>query len=121
MDELIGQPASKAGCDDVVAENITGLMLGFLRRESPSDIAHALIDRSPGTKASIVSACRGSGLGRLIGSGLMAVGARLVALDPGKGEIQNIARELFRFSQDKIGANHMGEMIAGTPELGQFA
>ena len=33
------------------------------------------------------------------------------------GEIQNIARELFRFGRDKIGADQMGEIIAGTPGL----
>jgi len=37
------------------------------------------------------------------------------------GEIQNVARELFRFGGDKIGAAQMGEIIAGTPGLSQFA
>jgi len=36
-------------------------------------------------------------------------------------EIQNIARELFRFGRDTIGADQMGEIIAGTPGLSQFA
>jgi hypothetical protein len=37
------------------------------------------------------------------------------------GEIRNVARELFRFGRDKIGAEHMGEIIAGTPGLNLFA
>jgi hypothetical protein len=39
----------------------------------------------------------------------------------GLSEIQSIARELFRFGRDKIGADQMGEIIAGTPGLSQFA
>jgi hypothetical protein len=37
------------------------------------------------------------------------------------GEIQNVARELFKFGRDRIGADLMGEIIAGTPGLKQFA
>jgi hypothetical protein len=44
-----------------------------------------------------------------------------MALGLGIGETQNIARELFRLSRDKIGANQMGEIIAGTPGLSRFA
>src|ERR1700751_5422251 len=35
----------------------------------------------------------------------------------GIAEIQSIARELLRFGRDKLGANQMGEIIAGTPGL----
>ncbi len=38
-----------------------------------------------------------------------------------KAGIEDIARELFRFGRDKIGAELMGEIIAGTPGLSQFA
>ena len=61
------------------------------------------------------------GLGRLMGGGLMALGTRLMGLGLGISEIQNVARELFRFGRDKIGADQMGEIIAGTPGLSQFA
>jgi hypothetical protein len=52
---------------------------------------------------------------------LMAVGTRLMALGLSMSEIQNVARELFRFGRDKIGADHMGEIISGTPGLSQLA
>jgi hypothetical protein len=55
------------------------------------------------------------------GSGLMAVATRLMAVRLGMGEIHSIAGELLRVSLDKIGAGRMGEIIAGTPGLGQFA
>jgi hypothetical protein len=119
MDELVDRLAVKVGIDNAVAEKTVGLILGFLRSEGPSDKVQALIDRIPGAEAAIAS--NGSGLARLMGGGLMALGTRLMGLGLGMAEIQNIARELFRFGRDKIGADQMGEIIAGTPGLSQFA
>ena len=121
MDELVGQLAAKAGIDGVVAEKTIGIILAFLRNEGPSDKVQALIDTIPGAEAAIAASNQGGGLSRLMGGGLMAVGTRLMALGLGVGEIQNIARELFRFGRDKIGADQMGEIISGTPGLSQFA
>jgi hypothetical protein len=127
MDELIGQLASKAGIDSVVAEKkivtekAIGIMLGFLRSEGPSDQVQALIDQIPGAEAAIAASNSGGGLARLMGGGVMAAGTRLMSLGLGIGEIQNIARELFRYGRDKIGVDQMGEIVAGTPGLSQFA
>ena len=121
MDELIGQLADEAGIDTAAAEKTVGIILGFLRSEGPSDKVQALIDTIPGAEAVIAASNEGGGLSRLMGGGLMAVGTRLMALGLGIGEIQNIARELFRFGRDKIGADQMGEIISGTPGLSQFA
>ena len=120
MDELIGQLAAKAAIDRSVAEKTVGIILGFLQREGPSDKVQALIDQIPGAEAAI-AASNGGNLARLMGGGLMAVGTRLMGLGLGVVEIQTIARELLRFGRDKIGADQMGEIIAGTPGLSQFA
>jgi hypothetical protein len=120
MDELIGRLANKAGIDGVVAEKTVGIVLGFLRNEGPSDMVQVLIDKIPGAEAAI-AASSSSGLSRSMGSGLMALGTKLMALGLGMNEIQNVARELFRFGRDKIGADQMGEIISGTPGLSQFA
>jgi hypothetical protein len=121
MDELIGQLAAKAGIDDAVAEKNISIVLGFLRKEGPSDKVQALIDKIPGAEAAISAPGNSSGFGNLMGGGLMALGTKLMGLGLGMGEIQNVARELFRFGRDKIGADQMGEIIAGTPGLSQFA
>jgi len=39
----------------------------------------------------------------------------------GMTEIQSIARGLLEFGRGKIGADQMGEIIAGAPGLSQFA
>jgi hypothetical protein len=121
MDELIGRLAAKAGIDSAVAEKTIGIVLGFLRNEGPSDKVQALIDQIPGAEAAIAANTSSGGLARLMGGGLMAVGTRLMALGLSMSEIQSVARELFRFGRDKIGADQMGEIIAGTPGLSQFA
>jgi len=109
MDELIGRLATNARIDSAVAEKTVGIILGFLRNEGPSENVEALIDHIPGAEAAIEASSSGGGLSRLMSLGL------------GVSEIQNIARELFRFGRDKIGADQMGKIIAGTPGLSQFA
>jgi hypothetical protein len=120
MDELIGRLAAKAGIDRSVAEKNMGIILGFLRGEGPSDKVQALIDQIPSRDAAIAAA-NGASLARLMGNGLMAVGTKLMGLRLGMVEIQTVARDLLRFGRDKIGADHMDEIIAGTPGLSQFA
>jgi hypothetical protein len=121
MDELIGRLAVKAGIENAVAEKTIGIILGFLRNEGPSEKVQALIDQIPGAEAAISATSNSGGLGRLMCGGLMALGTRLMGLGLGIGDIKNIARELFRFGRDKIGADQMGEIISGTPGLSQFA
>jgi hypothetical protein len=121
MDELIGRLAIKAGIDDALAEKTIGIMLGFLRSEGPPDKVQALIDNIPGAEAAITASNNGGGLARLMDGGLMAVGTRLMAFGLSITEIQSVARELFRFGRDKIGADQTGEIISGTPGLIQFA
>ena len=92
----------------------------FATRALP-DKVQTLIDSISGAEAAIAASNDGGGLGRLMGGGLMALGTRLMGLGLGIGEIQNIARELLKFGRDKIGADQMGEIVAGTPGLSQFA
>src|SRR3954469_3879625 len=106
MDELSGRLAAQAGIDAVVAEKTIGIILGFLRNEGPSTKVQILIDRIPGAEAAIAAWSDGGGL---MGSGLMALGTKLMGLGLNMGEIQGIARELVRFGRDKIGADHMAE------------
>jgi hypothetical protein len=120
MDELIGQLATKAGIERAVAEKTIGIMLNFLRNEGPAQQVQALIDGIPGAET-VIAASRTGGLSRLMGGGLMAVGTRLMGLGLGISDIRTIARELFRFGRDKIGADQMSAIVAGTPGLSQLA
>lgn len=121
MEELSEQLAVKVGIDKAIAEKTIGIILGFLRNEGPQDQVKALIEHIPGAESAIQSSNTGGGLGGLMGGGLMALGSKLMGLGLGMGEIQSIARELFKFGRDKIGADQMGEIISETPGLSQFA
>lgn len=122
MDELIDRLAAKAGLERTVAEKSVGIILGFLRKEGPADTVQALIDKIPGAEAAIsASGSSGGGIASMLGGGLMALGAKLMGLGLGMGEIKGVARELFKFGRDKIGADKMDEIVAGTPGLSQFA
>jgi hypothetical protein len=120
MDELTARLATKAGIDDAVAERAIGIVLSFLRSEGLSDKVQALIAQIPGAEDAIAASNNG-GLIKLMGGGLMAVGTRLIGHGLGMGEIQNVPRELLGFGRGRIGADQMGEIIAGTPGLSQFA
>jgi len=119
MDELIEQLAAKVGIDKAVAEKTVGIILDFLRTEGPGDTVQELIGKIPGADAVIASS--GGFKGGFLGGGLMALGGKLMGLGLGMGEIQGVARELFRFGRDKIGADKIDAIIAGTPGLSQFA
>jgi hypothetical protein len=67
MDELIGRLAEKVGIGNAVAEKTIGLILDFLRKEGPSDIIQALIDKNPGAEAVIAASGNNGSLGNLIG------------------------------------------------------
>lgn len=121
MDELIARLASKAGLDSAVAENTVGAVLGFLRQEGPFDKVETLIDAIPGAEGAIEASNRSGGLNRLMGGGLMTLGTRLMSLGLSMDDIQNAAGELLEYGRDKIGADPMGAIVAGTPGLRHFA
>jgi len=121
MDELIERLAEKAGLEKAVVGQSVGIILGFLRNEGPQEPVQALIDTIPGAEAAIESAneSRG-GLSKLMGGGVMAMGARLMGLGLGMADIQKLAHELFHIGREKIGADRMKTIIAETPGLRQF-
>ena len=121
MDELIEQLSAKVGMDKTIAEKTVGIMLGYLRTEGPTDKVQALIDQIPGAEAIIKVNETSSGLSSLFGGGLMALGGKLMGLGLGMNEIQSVARELFKFGRDKVGADKINEIVSGTPGLSQFA
>lgn len=121
MDELIDVLTAKVGIDRAVAEKTIGIILNFLRNEGPADKVQALIDSIPGGSAAVADSESSGGIGGLMGGGLMALGGKLMALGLGMGEIQSVARELFKFGREKIGTDKMGEIVAETPGLSQFA
>jgi len=101
MDELVEQPAAKAGNGDAVAEETFSIILGFRRSQGPTDEVQVSIDHIPGAEAAIAASTSGTSLARLMDGGSLALGTGLVGLGLGIAEIQSIARQLFKFDHDK--------------------
>jgi hypothetical protein len=121
MSELVDELAARAGIDDAIAEKTIGIMLDYLRSEGPPETVQVLIDSIPGAEAAIAAARAGGGLSRLMGGGLMGAGTRLMGLGLAMTDIQKLARELFALGRDKIGADRMRAIVAGTPGISHFA
>jgi len=121
MIELIERLAASTGIDAAVAEKAAGIILGYLQSEGPAEDVQALINQFPGAEALVAASSSGGVLSKLMGGGVMALGARLMGLGLGLSDIQRIARELVRLGREKIGADQMDKIIAGTPGLSQFA
>jgi hypothetical protein len=109
MDELVGKPASAAGMDGFVAAKSVGIH-SLLRSDHPSDKILTFNGKTPVAQADVAVLRGGAGATKPPACGLTAI-----------GEVQDIARELFRFGRDQIGAAQSGETIAGTPGLSQSA
>ena len=71
MDEFIGDLAAKAGVDKAVAEKAVGAILGFLRKEGPTEQVSSLIAQIPGAETAIAAVGSG-GLASMLGGGIMA-------------------------------------------------
>ena len=109
MNELIGQLASNAGIDNAVAEKTIGIMQGFRRSGGPSDEVQALIDRIPGAEAAIAAASHG-----MVAAWHTADGAW-----PGRRS-EHRGRTFQTFLRQNR-SKSMGEIIAGTAGVSQFA
>jgi hypothetical protein len=125
MNERVEQPAAKAGVDKAVAKKPVATNLDCLRDQAPADKVQAPSDKIPATEAAIEALSSGGRLVGLMGCGLMAHGGKPVRLGLDTDEIQNVAGELFKFGQDKtgdkIGVDKLGQIIAATPGVRQFA
>lgn len=115
MNELIERLTAKVGLERDVAGRTIGIILGFPRSKGPPGKVQALIETISGAEAAIESAGGRGIIGRLMGGGVMALGAKLMTLGLGMAEIKAVACELFKFGRDKIDADGMGEIVAGTP------
>ena len=109
MGELVGKPASRAGTGAFVTAKSVGIH-SLIRSDHPSDKILTFNGKSPGAQADVAVLRGGAAAAKPPDGGLAAI-----------GKVQNIARELFRFGRDQIGAAQTGEIIAGTPGLSRSA
>lgn len=119
MDELIARLVTSIGVDRAVAQKAVGVILQFLIKEGPADKVQSLIDKLPGAQAAIQSAPPDDGAG-MFGGGVLAAGARMMAVGLSMGQVQALTRETIGYAREKLGEDAVGEIVGAIPGLGQF-
>jgi hypothetical protein len=110
-------PAKNALAKKAVGKNTAAIIPGSLRSEGAADKFQVLIDNIPDAEAASEAPSDAGGLVRLLGDRLKARGGKLIGLGLSMGEIQSVAGELFKFDRDRVAADRMSQIIAGTPHL----
>src|SRR4030088_3465327 len=107
--------AKKALAKKAVGKNTVAIILGSLRSEGAADKFQVLIDNIPVAEAASEAPSAAGWLVGLLGDRLKARGGQTIGLGLSMGEIQSVAGELFKFDRDRVAADRVGGIIAGTP------
>ncbi|MGD0722375.1 MAG: DUF2267 domain-containing protein, partial [Roseiarcus sp.] len=111
MDNLIARVATAADIQPDTARQAISLVVDFIKRDAPQDAVDKLLASAPALNAIVASGATtsGEGMGGLFkglmgvasgamgGGGIMALGAQLMGLGLGMGEIQTIGKEIFAY------------------------
>ena len=120
MEELIGRITKNVGTDEATARSAVRIILSFLHREGdPSKVA-VLVEKMPGAADYVGGSDEGSGLGGMMGGGVMAALGQLQSLGLGMSEIQSVAQETVDFARERAGAEVVNEIVGSIPGLSQF-
>ena len=120
MEELIGRLVTSLGIDRPTAERAVVVILQFLVKEGPADKVKTLIDGLPGADAAIATIAAEPANGGMLGGGIMAAGARMMAAGLSMGQVQAVTRETIAYAREKAGEDAVGEIVGAIPGLGQF-
>jgi hypothetical protein len=134
MDNLIARVATAADIQPDTARQAISLVVDFIKRDAPQDAVDKLLASAPALNAIVASGATtsGEGMGGLFkglmgvasgamgGGGIMALGAQLMGLGLGMGEIQIIGKEIFAYAREVAGDDVVGEIAAAIPGLSQF-
>lgn len=127
IEDLISRVAAAAGIDQGLASKAVGLILGFLQKEGPQEPVQQMLAALPGAQ-DLIAQAEGEGggglmgmVGGLMGGGIMGLGASLMGAGLDMGQISAVGRELMAYGREHAGEDVMGQIVAGTPGLAQFA
>ena len=132
MDNLVADVSAEAGLAPDVARKAVALILDFLKREAPDEMAR-LLAKAPDLNAVAATASTGgegmpgmlrglmgTSAGAMGGGGLMALGGDLMGLGLGMDQIQAVGRKVLAVARERGGDELVGEISAAIPGLSQF-
>ena len=133
MEALLARIAAETGLDPQTAKTAVGHILAFIQKEGEDPAVAKMIAQTPGTEEAMASAGEGSrGGGGLMGGllnaassfggggGIMGLGAKLMGLGLGMGEIKTVAQELVAFAKQHSDPQTVDKALASVPGLSQY-
>lgn len=134
MEALLARIAAETGLDPQTAKIAVGHILAFIQKEGEDPAVGRMIAQTPGTEDAIASAGEsgGKGGGGLMGGlmnaagsfggggGIMGLGAKLMGLGLGLGEIRTVAQELVAFAKQHADPETVDKALASVPGLSQY-
>ncbi len=129
MEQLIARVAAAANIPPDQAERASNLVLAFLKKEAPDEVA-PLLREVPGAEAAAATGeadhpKAGGLMGGLMtmmsgGGGLMGLASQLSGMGLGTGEMTTVGKEIFAFAREQVGEERVAKIAAAIPGLGQF-
>lgn len=132
MQELINRIVERLGVDTGSAENVVGIVLGFLKSEVPTEKIEPLLNALPGAEDLIAkigdvssSASEGGGIlgtlgGLMGGNGIMDVLSKLQAEGLSMDQARTLGQEIFNFAQENAGEDVINDVKDAIPGLNQL-
>ncbi len=133
MEALLAKIAAETGLDPQTAQTAVGHILAFIQKEGEDPAVAKMIAETPGTEEAMASAGEsGGGSGGLMGGlmnaassfggggGIMGLGAKLMGLGLGMGEIKTVAQELVAFAKQHADPATVDKALASVPGLSQY-
>ena len=130
MEELIARIVEKVGIGQDTASTALGVILKFMQDEVPADLFARISQFIPGAadaaQAQADSQPAG-GLGGLLGGllgggagGMISTVTSLTNAGLGMGQIQDLAKEVLTFAEEKAGPGIVQEIMGAIPQLKMF-
>lgn len=113
MDELIARITSNVGIDADTAKKAVGMIIGFLQQEGPQEDVNKMMAAMPGAQQVVDETPDASG-------GVMGLGAALMGIGLGMGEISGVSKETVAYAKEHAGEEPVDRVIASIPGLSQF-
>ena len=133
MEALLAKIAAETGISPETAKAAVGHILAFIQKEGDDPAVGKMIAETPGTDDAMASAGASEGgggglMGSLMGAasslggggGIMGLGAKLMGLGLGMGEIKTVAQELVAFAKQHADPETVDKAIASVPGLSQY-
>ncbi len=134
MEALLAKIAAKTGLDPETARTAVGHILAFIQTEGDDPAVGKMIADTPGTEEAMASAGASDGggsggfMGGLMsaassvggGGGIMGLGAKLMGLGLGMGEIKTVAQDLVAFAKQHSDPETVDKALSSVPGLSQY-